>query len=253
MKHALLLITSLPLIAACSQLSDLASRSGADPELPGIPTTIDCNPQPTLIYGKTGQLLETVYPVLHPSCKEDGAVLGEAITNDRPWWALFGPPRNPVRVSSNLKDEDKPAAAAVVASLPAAAQPATFTTDENDTPLPTGQEAGIEAQSTPADTEDDQQNTNSAGGEDQTPAQDNVAETTKPAVSQNDAEDDKSEHAALVKRLDEVEKITDMARQELQDLRAVGAPAERVDRAEKEFEAAEQEEDDIRALAKAAE
>lgn len=31
---------------------------------------IDCNPQPELIYSKTGDLIETVYPILHPMCDD---------------------------------------------------------------------------------------------------------------------------------------------------------------------------------------
>ncbi len=63
----------------------------------------------------------------------------------------------------------------------------------------------------------------------------------------------KAAHAAVVKRLGEVEDITDAARKELQDLRDVGAPAERIHEAEETLYDAEEEEDDIRAIAKAKE
>ncbi len=66
-------------LAACAGQQPMTSKN---PDLPGIPTTINCNPEPELIYSKTGDLIETKYPVLHPSC-EAGAVAGVATRSDQ--------------------------------------------------------------------------------------------------------------------------------------------------------------------------
>lgn len=56
--------------------------------------------------------------------------------------------------------------------------------------------------------------------------------------------------SGIVERLHEAEETTIDAREELNDLRELGAPAKRVHEAEETFYDAEEEEDDIRAIAK---
>jgi|GEM_PF-6999190 len=90
MKHSLYILATLPFLASCSNWDDLISRDVSNPELPGVPTQINCNPEPTLIYSKAGDLIDTVIPVLHPSCT--GQVLGETVELEAPWWSIFGPP-----------------------------------------------------------------------------------------------------------------------------------------------------------------
>lgn len=64
MKHIAFACGVLAL-SACAQNAEINTRNS---DLPGIQTEIDCNPEPTLIFAKTGQLIEKVYPILHPSC-----------------------------------------------------------------------------------------------------------------------------------------------------------------------------------------
>jgi len=74
MKHLILLTASLPFIASCSVFDGMVSRNITDSELPGIPTQINCNPEPTLIYSKAGDLIETIHPILHPTCGAQSSI-----------------------------------------------------------------------------------------------------------------------------------------------------------------------------------
>lgn len=87
MKYIALLCGALAM-PACTELSELSSRSA---DLPGIPTTIDCNPEPQRVFSKSGDLIEVRHPVLHPSCT--GEVLGQVAVKPGLFegWT-FGPP-----------------------------------------------------------------------------------------------------------------------------------------------------------------
>jgi len=74
MKHIAIACGVLAL-SACAQNAEINTRNS---DLPGIQTKINCNPEPTLVYAKTGQLIEKVYPILHPSCV---AAANRAATN----------------------------------------------------------------------------------------------------------------------------------------------------------------------------
>lgn len=98
MKHVALLCGAV-VVTACVQTSEISTRSA---DLPGIPTTINCNPEPTLVYSKMGDLIDKVYPVLHPSCKARAAstaAIAKSNTNSGPdieqpkrrFTSLFGP------------------------------------------------------------------------------------------------------------------------------------------------------------------
>ena len=83
------------LLGACSGQSEFISRTA---DLPGIPTTINCDPTPEHIFSKTGDLIEVKHPILHPSChakaKAAGKAKGEtAIRPNVLSWLRFGPPR----------------------------------------------------------------------------------------------------------------------------------------------------------------
>ncbi len=135
MKHSILLIATLPFIASCSMFDGMVSRNVTDSEFPGIQTEINCNPAPVLIFSKSGDLIETVNPILHPTCNGQssiGAVKGETAG---PNWFSFGPATarasnspteatddetnvNPLNVAS---DDDAPATdtpLAVATSIP---------------------------------------------------------------------------------------------------------------------------------------
>ena len=120
MKRSLLILTTLPFLAACSSWDDLISRDLVDPALPGIQTQIDCNPEPTLIYSKAGDLIDRIVPVLHPSCT--GQVLGETVELASPWWGFFGPPRSRASFfpTESLNDDD-PVPRTVATDTPTAA------------------------------------------------------------------------------------------------------------------------------------
>jgi len=60
----------------------------------------------------------------------------------------------------------------------------------------------------------------------------------------------KTSRTAVVERLHEAEEETDEARQELKDLKEVGASDKRIDEAEQDLHEKEEEEDDLRAIAK---
>jgi len=128
MKHLILLTASLPFIASCSVFDGMVSRNITDSELPGIPTQINCNPEPTLIYSKAGDLIETIHPILHPTCGAQssiGAVKGETATN---WWSMFGPATN--RASSlptEATDDDQ------IGNV----IPLNVASDDNPAPVPT--------------------------------------------------------------------------------------------------------------------
>jgi len=64
MRHIAFLCGAIA-VSGCAGQSEFASRSA---DLPGIQTTIDCNPTPEMIYSKSGDLIEVKHPVLHPSC-----------------------------------------------------------------------------------------------------------------------------------------------------------------------------------------
>jgi len=139
MKRTLLTFSSLALLASCSTWDDLISRDLADPALPGVPTQINCNPEPTLIYSKAGDLIDRVFPVLHPSC--DGQVLGETVELDAPWWSIFGPPsRQATTFPMEATDDDyDDTPITVAANTPEEATTPTTPSDPStqpDTPTP---------------------------------------------------------------------------------------------------------------------
>ena len=58
------------LLSGCSVLEnvEIFKSTNGPGWLGGDELVIDCNPEPELIYSKTGDLIETVYPILHPVC-----------------------------------------------------------------------------------------------------------------------------------------------------------------------------------------
>ncbi len=64
MKHVAFVCAALA-VSACAQNSEITSRNA---DLPGIPTTISCDPEPVRIFSKSGDLIEVKHPILHPSC-----------------------------------------------------------------------------------------------------------------------------------------------------------------------------------------
>lgn len=138
MKHSLLVASAIPLLASCSDWDALISRNITSSDLPGIPTQISCDPAPTLIYSKTGQLIDTIIPVLHPSCEEDGAVLSGGVTTGGPWWSKFGPPTYKPLVTRNAATDDDyvppRAASANPSEPPAVANPSPTSPAEGGEP-----------------------------------------------------------------------------------------------------------------------
>ena len=67
MKHIAFLCGAIA-VSGCAGQSEYSTRSA---ELPGIQTTINCNPEPLRVFSKTGDLIEISSPVLHPSCSGD--------------------------------------------------------------------------------------------------------------------------------------------------------------------------------------
>lgn len=83
-------------VSACSSYDTFNSRNGQNvtAELPGVPTEIECDPKPQYIYSKSGDLIDTVMPVRHPSCPDKvtraGATDGSE-TSSGFFGGLFGP------------------------------------------------------------------------------------------------------------------------------------------------------------------
>ena len=108
MKHSILVVSTLPFLASCSAMGDMASRNATNLDLPGIQTQINCNPEPTLIYSKAGNLIDTVIPVLHPSCSAQSA-LGEVKNQStRSWRDWFGPASLRTGTSPTEATDDDP-------------------------------------------------------------------------------------------------------------------------------------------------
>lgn len=66
MKYVSLLAAAVAL-SACSSIQNAEVHRAGTVKLPFGPK-IDCNPQPELVYSKAGDLIETIYPILHPYC-----------------------------------------------------------------------------------------------------------------------------------------------------------------------------------------
>ena len=68
-------------LSACAQqtpdvisLDDIRDARG---DMPGFDTVINCNRGPRIIYDKFGEIMETVQPIKHPSCKDrDEKIVG---------------------------------------------------------------------------------------------------------------------------------------------------------------------------------
>ncbi len=129
------------LLSACAEpkiieLDDIRDARG---DTPGINTEINCDPAPKHIFDKHGEIIDTVHPILHPSCK-DPAEAGSGLG------ALFRPgpgQPQPLAPFSDTDDDDDANTAAVDAptidtSNKPAARPAPTgpTTDPAPTPAP---------------------------------------------------------------------------------------------------------------------
>ncbi len=137
----LLIASTIPLLASCSMWNDLVSRDATDLDLPGIQTVINCNPEPTLIYSKTGDLIDTVIPVLHPSCSGEEITRTSSRSFSGPWWTWFGPPaaRAAFNPMESLDDDDpivNPRNVAANDPNPAPRPTATAAPSDPSTPAP---------------------------------------------------------------------------------------------------------------------
>jgi len=93
----LLLSVVLITTSGCSVLENAGISRSMNFDKP-TDIVIDCNPTPELIYSKTGDLIETVYPILHPYCE---GFLGEQIVLPATALAAITGPRD-----DNRDDDD---------------------------------------------------------------------------------------------------------------------------------------------------
>lgn len=71
-------ILAVPAVIACTHDASVAPPIQLDDirddgtEFPGVSKTINCDPAPKLIFDKHGEIVDEVYPILHPSCNKSG-------------------------------------------------------------------------------------------------------------------------------------------------------------------------------------
>ncbi len=246
MKRALMLLSTFPVLASCTAWNDLVSRDNTDQALPGIQTSINCSPDPTLVYSKTGDLIDTVYPVLHPSCAEDGAVKRSFIEVDTPWWSIFGPSRNTASNNPNEASDDD---AGIVMTRQAAAGGSDPDTGGSLT-VASGPTAGTN-DGTNGDQGEDVPANDDTQGQGPTENDGSSNEPTDEQPKEVEAPDDDSPD--VIERLDKAEKVTDKAEAEVKSLREKGASDEDMHDAEEKLQDAIEKEEEIRQEAKAAE
>lgn len=72
MKPSVISFSFLVLAACASQEAPIQLDDIRDPgeALPGVAKVIECDPAPKYIYDKRGEIVETVHPILHPSCSK---------------------------------------------------------------------------------------------------------------------------------------------------------------------------------------
>ena len=92
------------------QLDDIRDARG---DTPGVPSEINCDPAPKHVFDKHGEIIDTVYPILHPSCQDDSKQSGGLAALFRPGPGLAMPTAPRALADNNDDDNNNDNTAAV--------------------------------------------------------------------------------------------------------------------------------------------